>query len=614
MKKNIKKNNITSNKELIEKLYLEGRAQDNYIEHILLYKKPKVLKYNPNYKSKSEDSGNKNYNKTLELIHNFNRKFIKNINTYNTKKDENNKFIKGYKKYKKTNIERMYIKDIDKKNYVFGHLLNSYDKKGLHVPDKFFHRDIYKTSGILISKKNKINDYFEQEITRNGDKRKGKKALKFLKKLTDEVEEVYKKRKIELKNKSNETTSNENEEDEPVGKLRNKINKDDLFEFFEKLSSFQNEIKKEENDIEKLKELISIEENKYNLLHNKKTINITNKNSSKNFIESYNYYKNNYKKQNTKVYFNNEKNMMQNTFMKALNLKKSKTKNFNNNSFYEYTSSTIEPKVSSFFNSTKKLLKKNTTQYFLTKNSSSNLDISSLNNINIENNVNNENKNNKKFIPSNISNKNIIPQNLRLSMQLPNNRRMSSKQIQLINIKKSNSNPSLLINNFQSKRRSCISMSNYNRFNFREKSLNKNNPINKKKSKPPNPLNPKNPIREIYEKINKNNISSRHKIIKNENLEKLLKKYYGEKINELNNNKKSDNFDLFRTYYKTKENIIEREKKDIIYVKYKEFLPYIMINKINKSKEQDEIIKGYPIDYVKSLYKNKFKDYQNKSI
>ena len=256
---------------------------------------------------------------------------------------------------------------------MFGHLLNLYEKKLLKIPSKFFESDIYKDCGILFSKNSKIEEYFDQNIS---DDKKWKKTIKFLEKISNQAQKVYKSQIISqvgnssaendidddndnANDKDNDNDNNNDEED--LGKPRVKIDKEDLFEFYEKINSFNKEIKKYENDIKNLKKLISIEEKEHYKPNDKlkimnKTFNIK-------------------KIKNKRVSFENE-NSIQGTFHNILNIKK-KLSNANNNSFLNitrYTSSTMEPKYTDL-NTEKKFVKSKTKNYSC-KNSNSNLDLS----------------------------------------------------------------------------------------------------------------------------------------------------------------------------------------------------------------------------------------------
>ena len=95
------------------------------------------------------------------------------------------------------------MKEIEQRNYIFGHLINSYKNKGIKIPSEFFYNDIYKDSGLLLCKKSKMEDFFEQDAIKVGGKsKKGAKSLKFLGKISNDVEKEFKKRLLNIKNKN----------------------------------------------------------------------------------------------------------------------------------------------------------------------------------------------------------------------------------------------------------------------------------------------------------------------------------------------------------------------------------------------------------------------------
>ena len=612
-KSDYNQNRRITNKSLVFKLNQEGKIRNN-IEKILLFKNPKVYKFNPKYeRNKSEDNDNQIYNETLQLINNYNKKFSENIKSYKEKKDENVSFIKDYKDYKKINVKIKFIKEIEKKNYMFGHLLNLYEKKLLKIPSKFFESDIYKDSGILFCKKNKIDEYFDQNIS---DDKKWKKTIKFLEKISNQAQKVYKSQIIsQVGNSSaendidddndnaNDNDNDNNNDEEDLGKPRVKIDKEDLFEFYEKINSFNKEIKKYENDIKNLKKLISIEEKEHYKPNDKlkmmnKTFNIK-------------------KIKNKRVSFENE-NSIQGTFHNILNIKK-KLSNANNNSFLNitrYTSSTMEPKYTDL-NTEKKFVKSKTKNYSC-KNSNSNLDLSISNNANLGNNdnniKNNIDNNSIKKVPTNsnsyISNE-PENENLRLSLGLLNHRRISNRNIKLIKSKSksiisNNIIPSILKSGHKNTRKSCLPVINVVGL---KKNIPQNKAIIKNENKAfnnPKPIVKPKPIKEIYEKINKTFFAANKKLKNIEKVNELLKEFYGDKMKEFNKSNSVDCYDVYNIYHKIKGKIMLYERNNEIYTHYKELIPDIMANKINTSKEQDKKIKKYPVNYFKTICKKKF--------
>ena len=594
---------IITNKVLIQKLNLEGRAKDNNIEKVLSFKKPKPFTINPklvNRKINNEKGKKKEaFREAFSIIHGINKKISNNIKNYKKWKDENNIFINGYNYYKKIN-KNLYMKELEQRNYIYGHLINSYAKKGIKVPSNFFYNDIYKGSGLLLCKKSNMEDFFEQETFRIGGKsKKGEKSLKFLGKISNQVEKLFRKRLLNLKGKNsiNFSISSDNE-DNGKAQLRTKMNKDDYFDFFDKVNSNIDRIEKQEKDIKRLKQLISIEENEHNLFSNNNIKDISN--ISNNYIDSYN----NFSKNKRKINDINNSNSY-----------------YNNN---DCTSSTIAPKNNSTFNIGKIYENKNNSA-----NNISNLNLGTLI-LNDSNNINIENYSNSKNILNSLRNNNINNSNrsnesdhdiLRTSIELP--KKFKTKRIsalKFISYNKINKIP-IIINKIKNRRKTCLPMKNFTTIDIDDNcNNNKSDKINTNKSiqnnsllknnSQPNIKSKSSTINELYEKIVKLHFHPYKKSKNKENINDLCKSLYGDKINGINRNNPKD---IINNYFNIRGNIIGSEHNKDIYIKYKELLPNIMKNKIIKNNEQDKIIKENPLIYAKNLYKNKYMENLNKS-
>ena len=614
---------IITNKVLIQKLNLEGRAKDNNIEKVLSFKKPKPLTINPkllnNNKFYNDPENNKNqaYNEALRIIHNFNSKFKNNIKNYNIKKEENINFLKGYNKYKKVN-KKINIEEIEKKNYIFGGLINAYSKKGIKVPNQFFYNDIYKESGLLLCEKSKMDDFFEQEVKNKGGKsRKGAKSMRFLQKLSNEVQKVFRKRLLSCKEqkKENASISYENESMKNPVRNRTKMEKADYFYFFDKINSNLEQMKKEEKEIQKLKELITIEENENQLSSNKKYNGNNNSmsniyNNSNNYLESYNNYSKNNRKANK--YRGDDKWNRQNNSNNNSN-------SYNNNEIC--TSSTMIPKNNniSYGYIINEKIKKNS----LGNLDNINLHSSSLdeNNINIQNFITNKKiLNNRK---NNISNIDISQEqeNKGLSIRLKPSKRTST--IKIIPLNNPKLVPPIYIDKIKSRRKSFLPIANFSFLNTVENhNTSTTDKINTNKSNPsislrkvnsqPNILKDKKHIKEIYDSITKISFHPFKKFRNEEKINSIYKSFYGEQIKIFENNANNKK-DLLRNYYNIKRKIIQNEINDNIYSKYKELLPNIMVNNIRKNNVINERLKEQPLNFAKALYKNEYLDFNDKN-
>ena len=148
-----------------------------------------------------------------------------------------------------------------------------------------------------------MNEFFEQDIAKKGDKsKKAVKSMRFLQKLSNQVQKVFRKRLLNCRDKTKESVSMSYENDSMRNpKNRTKIDKAEYFNFFDKINSNISQINKQEREIQKLKELISKEENENELSRIKKYNNNSMSNlysNSNSYIESYNNYSKNNRKAN----------------------------------------------------------------------------------------------------------------------------------------------------------------------------------------------------------------------------------------------------------------------------------------------------------------------------
>ena len=617
MKVKIHNQNNISKKLLIKKLKEEGKGKFYNIDQILSYKKPKIYKIqkidDKNYKE--EESHNQAYNESLKIFRQFNNKFKKGIEIYNSVKNENNEFIKEYRDYKNDH-KRMFIKDTKQKNFIFGSLLNSYKKKGIQIPPKILDYDVYKESGLLISKKRKIEEFFDQEINlkaTNNDK--GEKSVKFLKKLAHEVKKVYNKRMFNINNKSmnnsentnKESLSYENDDNEYIKnelELKKKIKKEKYLSFFNRLHSNIKEIKKQEKENKRLKELIAYEEEKHKYINN--SVNNDNKNRTTNFIEGFNF-SNKKNKRNKNLSFypisQNESKTIDNFF----NNNKKTTNNFSNSYYKEViTSSTLIPKNFTIL----KPEKDEKTNKF-NNNINNNFTLSSSNNNFADNKIKNLKLSHSCM---NISDKNTISEQ-KISKNILKKRRLSAIKINTIN--NAYGIPCIRLDEIHKKRRvSFLPKVNFCKINTssRNRSLESKKDIKKisipKSNSQPNVLNKRRAIRQIYEQISKINYRPYKKMKNKDKIDNLYKSLYGDKIHKFDSN--SSNKEIFEKYFNIKNQIVINEHKNNIYLRYKDFLPVETMNKLKRSNELNKELKENPLNYAQIIYRKKFMNLENK--
>jgi hypothetical protein len=210
----------------------------------------------------------------------------------------------------------------------------------------------------------------------------------------------------------------------------------------------------------------------------------------------------------------------------------------------------------------------------------------------------------------NIHDNNLIsnPENKGISKEILKRRKLSAIQINTLNSEYQI--PTLHFGEFKknNRRESFLPKLNFSKLNISsenriEKQKNKVKKITLRNNSQPNLINKKKSINEIYEQITKININAKRKT-KNKDLENLYKSLYRNKIPKCNRDSISK--EMAKHYYNIKNNIIGNESKSSIYLKYRELLPDVTINKIKKSNELSQELKDNPVNYVRAFYNRKF--------
>ncbi len=468
----------------------------------------------------------------------------------------------------------------------------------------------------MVIKKDRIDDYFEQEKNLKGiNNKKGIKSIKFLKKLSDEVGMVFKKRILNInKNvKSASNVENINLENLSYGnddyeniKKENEIKKEKRLLVFGRLHSNYNEIEKQEKENNKLRELIAYEEEKHKYLNI--SVNNDNNNMTTNFIESSCNFSNKKKRnRNNNLSFLPISQNASRTIDTFINNNKKSASNISNsyNNNEVITSSTLVPKNNSIFN-----VEKDEKKNKLNKNIN-NSAISSSNNFFVEKKIHNM----KKYHSSkNISEK--IVSESKMAEKILKRRKLSSININTLN--NAYGVPSIHFNEIYKKRReSFLPIMNFSRVittsgNRSHESKKKARIFSLRNSiSQPNVLNKKKTIKEIYEQISKIKFSPHKKKKNNDNLDILYKNLYGDKMPKFN--RKSNDKEILINYCNIKNNIIGNEHKNIIYLRYRELLPVETITKIKKDNELNKELIDNPLFYAKAICNKKFQIYENKN-
>ena len=552
---------------IIDRLKKEGMPLINEIEYNLMTNDPneKTIKKLNKFNNKSSEIRNQNrvnYSEAMKFISRFNKNMKINLVSYNKRKKDNIIFAESYNKLKKINEKKLPSIKQDKINYIFGGLMNKYDKKGFQITTKDFNKDIYKENGLLMSNSG-LNKFYKYDFitNRNEKNKRVDKNINFLSKINKQTQILYNKILIERKNLEEENEkfiffNNSNkeqfipqkqqEENKPENKPEPKGKRQNLFNFMKNINIIIREIKEEKTEIKKLKKLI-LEEEKKIMIQNRKI-----REQNKKFINKL--------KENSSF---------------ERNPKGKRTR-------------TINPIMSIHFgkrNKSEIKNDKNESEIIIKEEINKNKKENSLNNISLQ-------SNNIKNINSTQSESTNLSNNFHLDLQKKRFLHSIYNQFSLSNMMK--------------RRLSTINFLNFNNssstnsgfFNLRKKRRSSMKvPIMKRALT----------VSDTYEKISNLDFISLEKDSekKREDVTMLLKKYYGKNYQDFN--KKNNHIKLLRNYERMKEEIIKSENKNTS-VKYKNELPILMQNKIEHNLEQNEKLKNYGNDFIISFYDKKLND------
>ena len=552
---------------IIDRLKKEGMPLINEIEYNLMTNDPneKTIKKLNKYSNKSSEIRNKNrvnYSEAMKFIRRFNKNMKINLVSYNKRKKDNIIFAESYNKLKKINENKLPSIKQDKINYIFGGLMNKYDKKGFQITTKDFNKDIYKENGLLMSNSG-LNKFYKYDFitNRNEKNKRVDKNINFLSKINKQTQILYNKILIERKNLEEENEkfiffNNSNkeqfipqkqqEENKPVNKPEPKGKRHNLFNFMKNINIIIREIKEEKTEIKKLKKLI-LEEEKKIMIQNRKI-----REQNKKFIDKL--------KEN-------------NSFERNPKGKRTRT---------------INPIMSYHFgkrNKSEIKNEKNESEIIIKEEINKNKKENSLNNISLQSN-NIKNINSTQSESTNLSNN--------FHLDLKNKRFLHSIYNQFS------------LSNMMKRRLSTINFLNFNNSNSTNSGF--YNLRKKRRSSMKVPIMKRAlTVSDTYEKISNLDFISLEKDSekKREDVTILLKKYYGKNYQDFN--KKNNHIKLLRNFERMKEEIIKSENNNTS-VKYKNELPILMQNKIEHNLEQNEKLKNYGNDFIISFYDKKLND------
>ena len=583
-------------KKPLSKLKLKKISDDKIIDNILKYekenhfelmklfhRKPQKLHqlYSKNAVIMQEDE--EKYNGFLPLMNKYNKLHDQNILKYNQKKDENKNFLKQYIGYK------LYNRKICKDDIptLFGNLLPLYNEKKFFFSNKFLSgKKIFQDSALLINDGRHLNEYYKKMA--NIDPKKGKRDLTYLNQINLLLEEKIEKEKIKALEKEyallekyggikKKYLANKLERYKRTKEYKQK-KRMEAMKALEQFTMKQKEIENDKIYVQRIKDLIEIEEKEKSYSkNNKSSNNIESENNNSLFI--LNRYQNN--KYNNKI---NASNTLQKN-RSSINIQSSLYKETTNST----TVNNIETRQTIFNHNNPIRIRKR-------KSVNSNLDFSRF-----TLNDTHENKDNTEYININDTTNKENP--LNLFNQSPNNNsstkfqtKYKSKRYISSTKNEKNEESSNITNNDFNKTNNYL-LSDYANISTKKRGRNTLcNPIrNIKKNFDISKFSLKMKEKETEKKM-------RNLSMMNQTLDERRKSDL--KMNLFNNFKKIDLFVYMRNNHEFK-NFCDTSL---------EFVPKKVSDKINKSFELDDKLQKAHIDYVKVLMEQKISKYYDKGV
>ena len=551
---------LSSQRKLIKRIKGDSSKSDSLIQ-LLEMKTKKPITLNPKIikdKTKFDKSENKIALEGVKIIQESNNNFVKNINNYNERKESNEFFTNKYKKYKSLENKNK-IEEIEKNKLIFGNLLRAYENKGINFGGNFFHKGIYNASGILLRKKKLIEDYYANEVKKEGNKsRKIIKYKNFLNKLSTQVK--YKiLRKIPIQNK--------NKKQKEEKKKYHKITDFEIGQIHECIKK-EKEIEKLINENNLLKKLIYIDKTNFQIKKDEIDLYKKNKEEDNKILVYTNNNSENYISLDNESGDNDELNDIS-TIRKKKNKEKENEKNLDDKINHR------KLMFRTIFNENNNKLSKT----LLLKKEDNSKSNRSLPQIEI----------NRDKIKKTISfnNTNVTSANIRSIESGLFKTRLKSK------IKEKNSKMLPSLDKIKNKRKSNIGMlKKIYTLNNSDRTIMKNKTSNSQ----PNFSS----VEDTYEKLIKDNVKS-----KNNKVHKILENFYGDQIKEIDG--KINGLKILNFLYKIRGRTIQNEIKDVIYSKYRDLLPDEFEKKINLNKNLNEKLKNlgayFTHNYCQSINK-----------
>ena len=547
--------NFFSKNKILKKHKQDILKNETLIE-LLNFKIKKPIILNPTLikdKAKYTDSENQIALEGKKLIYELNKNYEKNMDSYYEKKKETENFSKTYRQIKtRTNKNKFQV--IENNKLILGHLLNKYENKGINFQGKFFDKEIFNISGILLRRKKLMEDYFSNEIKKEGNR--STKIIKYKNFLSRLSNHIRKKLIKKLHTTSVKIIKQKKGKEYKIGQLQRELKK-------------KKEIQKLKSDNNFLKKLIETDKN--NIITNEDSNNMlmyTNNCNSKNYSRNNNVidFKNLDSKNKSNISINNMSSL-ENEDLKVIDIIKKKLNRRRNNDNKEYYFN--YPSTFGTNNEITKTLTIKKSDNSLTNRSLPHVDANK-NKIKeiISFNKTNYNNRNKRVIESDLF-KTRLKENKKDNYIYP-----SLEEI--INEKK-------IITN-KRKLQKTYSLNNTNRTSTKNKTIS---------SQPNFSL-----IEDTYRRAVKYGT-----VYENKKLEEIVKKF--EEINNKGKGSRNEGVKIFNFFSNLKANTIKNEKNDNIYSKYRDLLSDEFKKKIILNKKLNKKLKRRP-EYFAQSYCTKF--------
>ena len=176
----------TTNRDILKKIAKDEKIKGSNLFKIFSHNHQKLHQLYSKKDNHTYNDDDEVYTGMFTQMKKYNEICKKNIKNYFIKKDENKNFLKQYLDFKKMNKEMCN----DEINNLYGNLLHKYGNKNFYFSDKFLSGEkLFQGNGLLVRKKNEIEDFYIGEIKKNGKNKKSMRDLLYINNIFDRLEQ-----------------------------------------------------------------------------------------------------------------------------------------------------------------------------------------------------------------------------------------------------------------------------------------------------------------------------------------------------------------------------------------------------------------------------------------